>query len=63
MVDINQLKTTTMSQATIWGFTQAQPMIPTKPKLKFSAISPTGAVVTIEDLISIDKDKPYKAGE
>ena len=52
-----------MSQATIWGFTQAQPMTPTKPKLKFSAISPSGAVVTIEDLISIDKDKPYKAGE
>jgi hypothetical protein len=52
-----------MSQATIWGFTQAEPMIPTKPKLKFSAISPSGAVVTIEDLISMDKDKPNRTGE
>jgi hypothetical protein len=54
-----------MPQASIWGFTQAQPMIPTitKPKLQLSTISPSGSVVTIEDLILMDKDKPNRTGE
>jgi len=52
-------------QATIWGFTQAEPMVPTitKPKLKLSTISPSGLVITMEDLISMDKDKPNRTGE
>lgn len=53
-------------QANILSFMQAREperIVPTKPKLKLSTISPSGAVVTLEDFISIDKDKPNRTRE
>jgi len=54
-----------MPQATMWGFTQAPVMTPiiTEPKLKLSTISPSGLVITMEDLISLDVDKPNRTRE
>jgi hypothetical protein len=53
-------------QANILSFMQAREperMVPTKPKLKLSTISSTGSVVTLEDFILIDKDKPNRTRE
>jgi len=55
-----------MAQANILSFMQAKEperMVPTKPKLQLSTISPSGLVITMEDFILIDKDKPNRTRE
>jgi len=55
-----------MPQANVLSFMQApepERMVPTTTKLKLSTISPSGLVITMEDLIDLDIDKPNRTRE